>query len=116
MSYQTLPVTPSYDSDFEYQARRLKNQFGDGYSQTAVDGINNVSGSLNLTWKALSLSRKQSLCENFFEVLGGSTPFYYTPYGRSVALLWKCAQWSVTPLSANYFKVTATIEQSFDLT
>ncbi len=118
MSYQTLPVTPSYQSDFPYSARVRKNSFGkgNGYAQTAPDGINTIVGALNLAWNALTLTSKVALCENFFELLAGSTPFYYTPYGQANALLWKCSDWDVTPLSQNLFRVTATLQQSFDLT
>ncbi len=116
MSYLTLPINPTYGGDFAFKASVPQNQFGDGYSQTAVNGINSVSGSLNLEWSALSLADKQSLCEDFFAVLAGSTPFYYTPYGTSTALLGKCAQWNVTPVAKNVFRVTGTIMQSFDLT
>ncbi len=115
-SYLTLPITPSYGSDFSQKARRFQNQFGDGYSQTAVDGLIATAQTLNLEWNALSLADKESLCENFFELLAGSTPFYYTPYGQANALLWKCSDWDVTPLSSYTFKVSATIKQSFDIT
>ena len=115
MSFSTLPINPSYESNFKYAAQVWENQFGDGYSQTAKKGINNVIASLDLSWKALVTADKATLHSFFFD-LGGSTPFYYTPYGESTALLWKCASWGVQPVSKTVFKVTATLEQSFDLT
>lgn len=117
MSYLTLPVTPSYSSSFTYTARVRQNNFSKGgFAQTVPDGINNIVRGLNLEWSAISLAQKQALCENFFQLIGSSTPFYYTPYGSSTSLLWKCTGWNVMPLSANYFRVTAKILQSFDLT
>ena len=115
MSYETLPITPTYGGDFGFKANVLKNNFGDGYSQTAANGINSVSATLNLEWSCLSLNDKISLCEDFFALLAGSTPFYYTPYGTFTGLLWKCVQWGAIPLSKDLFRVTATLEQSFDL-
>jgi len=124
MSYSILPIQPSYDgSSLDTTARVLKNTFGDGYAQTAQDGINNIVGGPSLTWSALTLAQKQSLVDNFFVVLAGSTPFFWTPPGTTVALLWKCAKWSVIPLKCSIppaatdtFRVTATFEQSFDVT
>lgn len=114
MIYQTLPFTPTYGSSFAFKGDQLLNQFGDGYSQTAQNGLNANSASLNLEWAVLTNTEKESLCEGFFAVLAGATPFYYTPFGDNAARLWKCGQWVATPLSPTLWRVTATIKQSFD--
>jgi phage-related protein len=115
MSYPTLPnIDISYDSSDKISARVMENQFGDGYKQTAVDGINTIVRTMDVLWASLTLTDMQTVT-SFLETCAGSTPFYWQPPEESLSYLWRCKDWNVQAVPIFRYKVTATFIQAFDI-
>lgn len=73
----TPPIPPSAGTETDFQAKILKADFGDGYTQRSADGLNNVKRSTTLAWNNLSIDEAQAL-EDFFVARGGWEPFIYS--------------------------------------
>ncbi len=112
----TLPaIAPSYDSPgLDEEARVIENSFGDGYTQTAADGINSINGSLPLTWKWITTADADILIA-FFRAKKGSTPFLYKIPTESSAWMWKCKRWHRDHDRGGLTTVTAQFERVYDL-
>lgn len=86
----TLPVEPSQSGYSEQDTFRVQvAQFGDGYEQRVVDGINATPRSVSLTCAILTASEKTTLV-NFLKARGGWDSFYYTLPSESTPRLWVC--------------------------
>jgi len=90
--------------------RNKSAQFGDGYKQTAADGINNHSENWPLTFRGNGAFIKP--IKDFLIARGGNQSFYWTPPLGELSL-WRCETYGVTPLGAEMYTLTATFEQSF---
>jgi phage-related protein len=91
--------------------RTRKVQFGDGYSQTLRDGINNVTETWPLTFEG-NWTEIQPIYD-FLKSHGGDTSFYWTsPVGPK--LLWKVESFNLTSLGGNIYSLTAEFVQSFN--
>lgn len=115
MSFPTFTpaLQPSVGSGWDVSLRMITNQFGDGYRQTAPDGLNTFPFALNLTWNSLEVSDADFI-EGFF-VASNGTPFWWQKPRDSLALLWDCTKWSRRPISGGQDMITATFNQRFDL-
>jgi len=53
MTLQTFtpPIQPSVGATNKPKVKILKADFGDGYTQAAADGTNNIRAEFSLTWK-----------------------------------------------------------------
>lgn len=91
--------------------RTLKAQFGDGYTQMAADGINNVYDSWALTFAGGSSDITP--IQTFLDALQGYLPFYWTaPLGTQQ--LYRCLTGlTLTPSSGGNYVYSATFEQAF---
>ncbi|CAJ0610674.1 unnamed protein product [Cylicocyclus nassatus] len=85
-------VIPSVGSSVNSSARVLVADFGDGYSQRAADGINNIDTTVSLQWNNLTGTQANSI-DNFFMQMGGYESFYYTLPTESIAKKWTCEKW-----------------------
>lgn len=101
------------NSQLDLTARNQKVQYGDGYDQTAPDGINNITRKIPLTWASLSQAESDYI-ESFFIAKAGSTPFYYKAPMDSVTRLWKAPTFSKVPVTGNLFSVVLNLEESFN--
>jgi phage-related protein len=112
----TISVDDSSPPHGENNARVLRTDFGDGYSQRAAQGINNVDKIWNITSIPYSSSDAQTFDE-FFRTHGGYTAFYWTPPGHSEPLKFTCSKWSLNGVQGSnlYYRVTATLRREFDL-
>lgn len=112
MALQTFTWCPFNNQpagDINY--RLSTAQFGDGYRQTAKDGINNKEQSWPLVFRA-----KKSIALDimeFFDEHAGHKSFLWTPPLGQLAL-WQVANPQIKPLSGNMFEITATFEQAFN--
>jgi len=88
----TFSYTPSYSTDLTRKPKIRKAQFGDGYAQRTRDGINNNPQVWNLKFENLSAADADAI-EAFLEAEGGTTPFNWTPPGKSSAKF-VCEEWS----------------------
>ena len=85
-------------------------QFGDGYSQTVKDGINNTVQTWPLQFEG-DLSEMQPIYD-FFVDKGGATSFLWTPPGNKQCL-WKVANFSMTSIGGGVYSVSADFTQVF---
>ena len=101
----TLPTAwcPSIQSNAKLTPRVLRAVFGDGYTQQAADGINNMMLQWEVVWDNIpstpdgtGRADAQSL-DNFFRAQAGYKKFQWTmpsPYDQMGALYFVCAEWS----------------------
>ncbi len=107
----TPPLQPSIGSGTSWSARLIENQFGDGYRQTALDGLNAIVGTLTLSWDLLTLGQADYIDAFIRQNVG--KPFYWA--GPSTAyLLWDCKAWTRNSVEGAGDKITATFVQRFD--
>jgi phage-related protein len=90
--------------------RVLTAKFGDGYEQTASDGINNKSQTWPLTFTGTAA--KIGAIRDFLDAHAGSKSFYWTP-PLSARGYYKCKSHSIRPLGGGNYELTATFNQSF---
>ena len=89
MTIETLPLQQyiSEDQSSTYKYRILNAEFGDGYSQTAPDGINNEIREVTVMYKNL-LPTEYDTVMNFLRGLRGASKFKFSPYGETEQV-WK---------------------------
>lgn len=85
-------------------------QFGDGYSQRAKDGLNNVYDTWPLTFTGSEA--EIAAIKAFLDATGGATNFYWTPPLRTQAKFIASAV-VVTPLGGDNYTLTATFTEDF---
>lgn len=96
--------------------RVLKAQFGDGYSQTVGDGINNRTQSWNLTFRGSHEFIREIMA--FLDEHGGALRFLWTPSGMD-QYMYSCEGYDIinhvseTPNSKGVASLTCTFEQRF---
>lgn len=109
-----LPAhAPSVGTDVTSNVRVIKNKFGDGYRQTALDGANAVTGSVPLSWDACSIA-DAAYMDNFLRT-HAAKPFLYTLPRETRARVWDCESWKRGAPAGGYDRFSATFEERFDL-
>jgi phage-related protein len=88
MTIPTFTYDPVTDPIGTTTYRTLKAQFGDGYSQVAADGINNVYDTWTLSFAGAYAD--VSPVKSFLDTLQGYLPFYWTP-PLGVQGLYRCS-------------------------
>ena len=107
----TFPsITPSYG--FTKNSAPIVNraQYGSGYSQRTVFGINQDLKTLNLQWNNITEANSDTI-ETFLEARGGSESFDYTATGESSSSKYICTTWSKQINYTGRATITATFEQ-----
>jgi phage-related protein len=97
-------------SSASVKPRIRKIQFGDGYSQRSADGINNDLKTFKLAFTLLDATTYNAIL-SFFETRGGTTPFTWTPHGRTEGY-YVCEEWEESfdytgSISATFIEVMA---------
>lgn len=111
----TLPsITPSMTSVKNIEARVLKNEFGDGYSQRAADGRNNIVSTWEVIWNGITYTDANTL-EAFFNARAGYESFTWTPYRGGEVKKFIVRKWSRAFLGPEIETIKATFEEVFDL-
>ena len=108
----TPPRAPAPGTSYKIKAKILKADFGDGYTQIAADGTNNLKGSVTLTWETCTPTESNSI-DAFFRAQGGYIPFYYTLSDDIVTRRWTCEEWGVERGDGGLRKYTATLIEYF---
>lgn len=111
----TPPFAPMPGTTDKPKVKILKAEFGDGYSQTAPDGLNNVKRVLSVAWDALTPTQITAMTGFFFTQASQGNPFYYTPSDETVPVKWTCEVWDDKRGQGGLRALTATFEQSFIL-
>jgi len=91
----------------------VEADFGDGYTQRALDGINGVKPTFNVALTSLSLADANTITA-FLEARGGYQAFLWTPPNEAQQVF-RCKTWTMTPTGAGYANVTAKFIKEFDL-
>lgn len=109
-------LTPDFSSgvDIRVKPRVLKAEFGDGYEQTAGDGLNNMPMEGTLTWSTLTTAQADTIVA-FFVARQGYEAFYYTLPWEASARKWKCLDWQRTPAEYDTYRLQATFKETYVL-
>ena len=112
------------------QPRVLTAQFGDGYSQRLIDGINPLKETINVTFNTRDKAEIDHII-SFFESKGGVSSFtfnvnqqYYSSPGVTsetdvtssdeLALKVVCSSWNKTYNFGDYWSATATFVRVYE--
>lgn len=107
-----LAYGPTTSASRAAQAKVLRADFGDGYSQRAADGINTVRDTYTLSWENITRTEAQT-CDTFFRARGGYEAFWWTAPGQSQKK-WICSDWQVRHSTATLDSLSATFVEVFD--
>jgi phage-related protein len=111
----TFPsATPSYGAEKRSQPRTRRVQFGDGYEQRLLYGLNQNPKEWSLTWNNISETDSDTI-ETFLDARAAdSAAFDWTPPGESTAYKWVCESWSKSIPYNSRAVITATFRQVFE--
>jgi len=87
-------------------------QFGSGYSQRTVFGLNQNPKSYSFTFR-VSESESDTI-EDFLDARGGAEKFLYTPPGESSSKKFICREWTKTIPSPERAEISATFVEVFE--
>lgn len=100
---------PTWSTQLTVDAKVVEARFGDGYSQSSPDGLNNTLEVWNLQFKDIKDAEYVKI-KNFLHQHKGSIPFQWTtPDGDTY--WFRCKSWSGSPPSANVRDMTMKFEQ-----
>lgn len=105
--------TPSYTTEIAYKPRVRVVEYGDGYSQRAVEGLNPISETWNLVFDIRSDADTDDILQFLADHVG--LAFSWIPPGRSVPMRVMCNEWQRTFTTNGINGVRATFVQVFDL-
>jgi phage-related protein len=89
--------------------RRRTLNFGDGYEQRSLDGINNLRESWDITFIGLDNTKKGNLL-GILNTAAAVTPISWIAPGEIVAKQWIFNNVSLSVQSLNYFEITCTAD------
>jgi phage-related protein len=95
--------------------RVLENEFGDGYTQRAGDGLNRSRRQVQLSWAQLDLVVKEYI-EEFMETYDDGDSFTYTLPDEAVARTWQFIEMDISSGDTpDWYNVQVSIKEVFDL-
>ncbi len=106
------PIAPSTMKG-KPELKLLKAEFGDGYTQTARDGLNHIRKVIHLEWEVLTPAQASAIV-GFLEQHGGDLPFIYHSATEPLPLKWTCSEWEEGIARGGVRTITATFRQSFN--
>ena len=110
----TPPRPPQIGTGQDVQYRTLTASFGDGYEQSAEDGLNTALEQWTLIWNGLKPSEFQEI-RTFLNGKKGVTPFYWTPPDEAQQRLVKCPGFNRGDASETTDRLTASFREVVDL-
>lgn len=116
MALDTFTPTsqPTVDATQRTVNRRVNAaQFGDGYSQRSMDGLNTSPRAFTAAWAAL-VSTEADTYEAFFDA-HGVTPFLWTPPLETVQRKWLAGTSMQAYVSADVVSFSCPLTEVFDL-
>ena len=109
----TFPsITPTYGIVKSSAPNVRIAQFGSGYSQRTVFGINQNPKIYSLTFEVSETD--SDTIETFLDARAGQEKFTFTPPGESASGKYICKEWSKTIPYLNRATIQATFEQVFE--
>jgi phage-related protein len=106
-------TTPDFGLTKKSEPRVRTVQYGDGYSQRLIYGLNQNPKVWNLTWTATSNSDADAI-EAFIDARAGSEAFDWTPPAAGSSAKYICSSWNRELKYANINTITATFVQVFE--
>lgn len=106
-------LNPSTTSTRAVRARVNSAQFGDGYSQRSMDGLNTTPRTYNANWTGMASTDADTI-EAFFAA-HTVTPFLWQPPLDTVQRKWIAGNWSRGYPGGDSASLTATFVEVFDL-
>lgn len=115
MSDVTLTVSVDERSTNRFEARQLSCQFGDGYSQDAPDGINNVVEIWEITTPPMTHTAMNTLVASLVSAQSTGVRLAWTaPTTGAAAKRWRVPEkWDRRWLSYNVETLTFTLREAF---
>ena len=108
----TTHAPSSNGTSVQTAGRVIKNDFGDGYRQTAPDGLNPAADTYTLAWTALPIADADAI-RAFLKAHVG-LPFFYQMPRETTARLWDCNQWTRSFPAGGYDSLSAVFVERFD--
>ena len=110
----TFPdISPNYGASKQAKPNVRIAQFGSGYSQRTIFGINNDKKIWDLSWRNRSAADANTI-EDFLEARAGAESFDWSPPDDTETYKWICTSWTKTMPYSNLFDIQATFEQVFE--
>lgn len=109
---QTLSLIPSYSTPVSRQFNMRKIQFGQGWIERGVDGINGAKTTWDIKVNGLDNTTAQAL-NVFLTQRRGVAPFYWSEYGGTDTSLYTCEEWSFDLIGENVQNFSAQFVQFF---
>mgnify|MGYP003134745295 CR=1 FL=1 len=107
----TFPsITPTYGLTKSSSPTVRQTQFGDGYIQRTVFGLNQNLKTYNPTWRNISETDADTISD-FLDARAGSESFDWTPPGESSASKFLCQSWSKSIPYNNRATIQATFKE-----
>ena len=106
-------ISPDYGASKAAQPKARIAEFGSGYSQRTVFGINQDPKVWSLSFQNRSTTVSNTI-ENFLNARGGSESFDWSPPDESTTYKWICRTWTKTMPYPNLFNITVEFEQVFE--
>ena len=110
----TFPsITPSYGASKRSEPRVNSVQFGSGYEQRVVFGINQNPKIWDLSWINITEANADTI-ETFLDARAGQEAFDWTPPDESTSYKWVCQQWDKQINYTGRATITAQFRQVFE--
>jgi phage-related protein len=107
----TFPsITPSYGLRKSNAPTVKQVQFGDGYIQRIVYGLNQNLKMYNPTWNNISETDADTISD-FLDARAGSESFDWTPPGESSSSKFICQSWSKSIPYNDLATIQATFQE-----
>ena len=103
-------VNPTYGASKNSTPKIRVAEFGSGYSQRTVYGINQDLKSWSFNWSNISETDADEI-ESFLEARGGAESFDYQPQGEAASKKYICVNWSKSIPYLNRATINATFLQ-----
>lgn len=110
----TPAVNPSLNYSKTTKTRVRRADFGEGYSQRAIDGLNSIKREVSLNFEGLSSSQADDI-ETFLIARAGAEVFYYTLPDEGSARKWICGEWQRGPQAGTLRSISMVLEEVFDI-
>ena len=107
------PKPPSDDSTFQPAPRLINNSFGDGYEQTAPDGLNANPYAGTVNFKNLQLSEANAILY-FIDTHVGQV-FYWTMPGENTPRKWAAKKGASRTWTGALMNISIPLTERFDL-
>ena len=106
-------ITPSYGAQEASSPSVRTVQFGDGYEQRVVYGINQDAKLWQLVWRNIPKTDADTI-STFLEARAGKESFNWTPPGSSTSYKWICSGWTKSVPYNNRITFQASFRQVFE--